>query len=127
MRDDELVRKLKETAPRPKELDDERFWADFQAGVASGIAGADGARPSPRARRSWRLPTAVLGFVAAAAAAVLLLFGHLGAHPSLPVPSAVRTRIAEDELFGSDDATDLVGDLDLEDLKAVDHHFNGGV
>lgn len=127
MDDDELVKKLKQSAPRPPELDDERFWADFAAGVARGIDGAPGAAPgAPRARR-WRLPAAVLGFAAAAAAAVLVLRGDAGAPPSHPMPGVVRTHIAEDELLGSGDATELIGDLDLEELKAVDHHFNGGV
>ena len=118
MTDDELVLKLRASAPRPKELDDQRFWADFEAGVARRIEGR------PVRRVGWRLPALGLG-MAAAAAFALMMFS--GSHQSNPMPGVTHSVAAEDELVGPGDATELVDDLDLDELKAVENHFNGGV
>jgi hypothetical protein len=119
MRDDELVRKLRGAAPRPKELDDERFWAEFERDVARGID----AKP----RRRWRAPMAAFGLAVAAAAAFLIIHTRVTPRPSNPMPGAIHNVAEEELLRGPGDATDLVGDLDLDELEAVDHHFKGGV
>ena len=77
----------------------------------------------PRATSAGACPRSAS--IAAAAAFAMLMFS--GGRPSNPMPGVTHSVAAEDELIGPGDATELVDDLDLDELKAVDNHFNGGV
>jgi hypothetical protein len=113
MSDEELIAKLKATAPEAPE--DPALWASIEAGVRDGIA-----RQAPR-RIGWR--GSLVGLGLAAAAAMLALFLHLrGNHPHLAPHGVDETALLPDE-----DPAELVGDLDLDELQAVESHFHGGV
>ena len=99
MSDEELIAKLKASVETPKEADDPRFWQTFAADLDRAIA---------RPRRRWPA-FAALGAVAAAAVLAITLRSR----------PPVRAAIVQDELAGADDPTDLVGELDLEELHAV--------
>jgi hypothetical protein len=104
MTDDELVAKLKASATPPKEADDPRFWQGFAADLDRALA--------VKPRRRW---SALAALGVAAAAALLLVTLHRR--------PAVHTAIIQDELVGSEDPTELVGELDDQELRAVATKF----
>lgn len=116
MNDEELIAKLKATAPEAPE--DPALWASIEAGVREGIA-----RPAPRAIR-WRGVGVGLGLAAAAAA--LALFLQVRGHHHVAQQHHPRS-VDDSALLPDEDPTELVGDLDLDELKTVEHHFGGGV
>jgi len=122
MTDEELIAKLKATAPGAP--DDPQLWASIEAGVRDGIA-----RPARRPI-GWRGSVVGLGLACAAAALALVLHlhGHLrGAPPRLASHPVRAHGVDETLLVPDEDPAELVGDLDLDELKTVEHHLRGGV
>lgn len=115
MTDDELIEKLKATAGPPPHADDPGFWAAFEADLARKL-------DAPRPRRRLGIWVGAASLAAAAALAVLV---HVG-RPHRSVATVGGAAAAEDELLPSEDPTELVGDLDLDELHTVDQHFHGG-
>ena len=129
MRDEELFAKLRASQPLPKEAD-EAFFAQLRTDVGRECRRIDG-RLEARARRRvprWLVGGGVAGLVAAAAVLLLLLRPHPGPRGHRMMGPMPGLSPAEDALIDNgDDATDLVDQLDAEELKAVDVHFKGGV
>jgi hypothetical protein len=112
MSDDDLMEKLRTSVTTPPEADDPAFWVAFEGDLQRRLA----ARP----RRRW---PAVLAMTMAAAAALIFFLRPVPVVPAVHEPAAT----VEEELLPSEDPTELVGDLDLEQLQAVEDHFHGGV
>jgi hypothetical protein len=114
--DGELLARVKASAPEPGR--DARFWADFRAGIDARID-EERARVAPK---RWRW--AALSGALAAAAAVAILAGvirhhHLaGATRAAPAPA--------DVLLPEGDATEMVGDLDDDELRRVADRLSEG-
>jgi len=114
MTDEELMARLKASAPVPKEADDPAFWQAFEADLQRKL-------DAPPRRARWKTRLAV--GLAAAAAAALMIHGHR--RPSSPMPG--RAASVDEVLLPDEDPTDLIGELDIDELRALDHNFHGGV
>lgn len=118
MTDDELFARLKASAPESAEASDPQFWDRFHRDLDAALA-------RPMRRRLLR-PAFALGLATAAAALLLALRIHRPARTGAPLPAAALPAGVIDELAGTEDPCELIGDLDSDELEAVAHHLKPG-